>query len=368
MTWYHLPSSCHCSQEWEGLISGSDSPTPTPAPSVTSSETSMPLPFSSRELKTKPYLTRLSGLTLPPSMAGRGVAQWIRSLAASRAKISLTPGSVKASPATAPPSGQSTPDSSTKSDQLGFLLKTSHRWLREVLAGCFKTLPTSGTMRSGIPSARKKSARPNAATDSFSSPWPTPTVYGNHNRADTPARAGDGLSTKAKRMTGIQWPTPTATPYGYNQKTQDNYTEEPRPSLRSLASQWPTPMASKASSGPNDFGSKGDPTLSALALQWGTPTSRDHKDGAGAAHQIETNGLLGRQAPRWTLLSFPPLPTTSTDGHSCGPSCQVLNPLFVEWLQNLPWGWTDLSPLAPNVFAAWETASSRCKLLLLGLP
>jgi hypothetical protein len=190
--------------------------------------------------------------------------------------------------------------------------------------------------------------------------WPTPTATFQNKQSSPLHRRGEGLEITVRRMTGIQWPTPTAVQYGYNQKTQDGYSEAPRLSLESLAKKFPTPLASKANkTGARDLGSKGDESLNVVAANWGTPRASDWKDGACAAQNVPTAGYLSRQAPRWTSDQLsPPDPMTATDGHTCGPQCQVLNPQFVEWLQNWPAGWTKLSPIEPLDYASWEMASS----------
>jgi hypothetical protein len=64
---------------------------------------------------------------------------------------------------------------------------------------------------------------------------------------------------------------------------------------------------------------------------WMTPTTRDYKDGDGSA-EVETNGLLGRQAPR-----------TMMPGNESMSDSIRLNPMFVEWLMGWPAGWLDLT-------------------------
>lgn len=88
---------------------------------------------------------------------------------------------------------------------------------------------------------------------------------------------------------------------------------------------WQTPVSDDAvEREQGKFNSRGEPKLSAQAKLWPTPTSRDHKD-TGDCANVPVNGLLGR---------------------SVGPSKGngSLNPLWVEWLQGYPVGWTDLEP------------------------
>ncbi len=63
-------------------------------------------------------------------------------------------------------------------------------------------------------------------------------------------------------------------------------------------------------------------TLNRAVKMWPTPTGRDHKD-TGDCANVEDNGLLGRVV------------NPSKESGS-------LNPLWVEWLQGFPPGYTDL--------------------------
>lgn len=113
-----------------------------------------------------------------------------------------------------------------------------------------------------------------------------------------------------------------------------------RPSLETLAKQWPTPQAHDAmtpktpeqieavrnrSVRSTNGGKPGMSNLNEIVAQWATPTARDWKDAACASADVPTNGLLGRQAPR------------SMSGGGDG---MVLNPQFVEMLMGWPIGWT----------------------------
>lgn len=67
--------------------------------------------------------------------------------------------------------------------------------------------------------------------------------------------------------------------------------------------------------------------------------------------------LLPSQAESTTSPCSRPDPAPAPNGDESSPSAPTsrprLNPAFVEWLMNLPEGWTDFAPL--------ETASSRWK-------
>ena len=134
---------------------------------------------------------------------------------------------------------------------------------------------------------------------------------------------------------------------------------------------------------------------------WPTPTSRDHKDGACQDQDVPTNALLGRSAARWDCPSTHPAPPTPQPGdgsssggrgsrqqfptprgqdsyersnrktvqaahrgeaqmtltrHIRGPDGDPkrLNPLFVEWLQGMPIGWTSLAPIGSERWETWR--------------
>ena len=90
---------------------------------------------------------------------------------------------------------------------------------------------------------------------------------------------------------------------------------------------------------------------------WATPTARDWKDGADPSEAAPTNGLLGRQAPRWHSRPDPTTPTGGADG-SQPAAPLLLNPDFVEALMGLPSGWIS--------FACLATASSLLRPPSLG--
>lgn len=86
MSWLYVPAS-------EGLNLECASPSPTPAPSASWRGKPLQPRSWSRACKTAPWTKLLSGATLPPSMAARGVASWISSLRDTRASRSPSQGS-----------------------------------------------------------------------------------------------------------------------------------------------------------------------------------------------------------------------------------------------------------------------------------
>ena len=93
-------------------------------------------------------------------------------------------------------------------------------------------------------------------------------------------------------------------------------------------------------------------SLPVAAQGWATPTSRDHKDGADPSEKVDTNSLLGRQAPRATGPAF---------RQDSGP--RRLNPAFVEWLMGWPRGWTDFAPVATEWSHWWRLMRSELSRL-----
>ena len=120
--------------------------------------------------------------------------------------------------------------------------------------------------------------------------WPTPTVNGNHNRAEYPTAGGDGLETAVKR-----WPTPMAHDGARNRVTTTAEMQRETPHLWAVVQSqaeknWPTPGASRTGGA----------------------------DSHGQMPEAFRGGLLN---PRW-----------------------------VEWLMGIPIGWTGLGPLATESY------------------
>lgn len=92
MTWLHVPSTSLASVPVPEA-SNSDSMPPNPEPElyVTLSGKPTPRPVSWRGWKTRPWITRLFGTTLPPSTLQRGVDSWISSLRETRASQTASP-------------------------------------------------------------------------------------------------------------------------------------------------------------------------------------------------------------------------------------------------------------------------------------
>ena len=127
----------------------------------------------SRVWKKGGFIRRLSGMTLEPSTAARGVASWISSLQGIRASHSASPGGATAIAMRAI-SGRTLTESYAKRGQLSLFSRTSpgiSAWVYEPSQQTFKAWVT-GLRRASL--ERMKSARRTAG--SGSSLWPTPTV------------------------------------------------------------------------------------------------------------------------------------------------------------------------------------------------
>lgn len=344
----------------EASISDCTSPSQAIELFVMSSGMPTPQPLSWRGWKTKPWIKRLSGTTLPPSTANRGAASWISCMAAIHASPSASPEENSATK-TQDTSGLTSPVSSEKSNRRFASSKTSagiydwasnkrmmtfERWVIALRLACLQrkksALPIDANDCSswptavatdgekGGPNSNHGNGTPHLAAAAVRTQWYTPDVpNGGRVRPADMSETG-AMADGRKRQVGLEnqarfvWPTPMANP-------NTNRQTKPTPSqikgehglnlaMVAVQSSWPTPRtcAGKRSSGSN---------RTELVNSWATPMTRDWKDGAATSENVPTNSILGRQAPR-----------SMNDGSG---STLSLNPLFVEWLMGWPIGWTD---------------------------
>jgi len=204
--WLYVPS--HCLLGSEDSTSQSDWHE-SAASCVTWKGSAMRPASLLRAWQMKPWMKRLSGLTLPPSTASRGVAQWISSLPAHRASPTVSPGRERDSMTNgAGQSSRMSPESSRKSRPNWSFWKTSGSggqadffassensysdWVSE-------SLRRSRLLRETL--ARRISA-------SADSVWPTATAQDSCG-----SRAGPEYGTKTRNAGTTlirQWPTPNA--------------------------------------------------------------------------------------------------------------------------------------------------------------
>lgn len=188
--WLHVPSACSPSAlGLEDSTSGYASPSATgPALWATSSGTPSLRPSSWQGWKTRPWIQRLSGTTLPPSTADAGVERWISSWAGSLASPRASQES-DSGPRTSGGSGLPSPGSFATWDPASSSWKTCQVSL---LTGSWDTFsetwPRLGSMRSGVCTARQRSAP--AICESESSWWPTPDASASSGFNRSPSGGG----------------------------------------------------------------------------------------------------------------------------------------------------------------------------------
>ncbi len=409
--WIHVPSAyCPSSAEEEEAILPCASPCLTLELSASSRTTTGRSKSSSRASKTALSKTLLSGTMLSPSTANLGVERWIASLAVSLVWRSVPQASEKALMEKEATSGESTRDLFAKFDQGLFLSKTSQPSLFGESTAYSETWPTSGTMRNGLCSQRKKWELRSSVAASLSSPgtesnWLTPTTEdaGRTGSAEsmrkyleggqtsgarlrnqihnwpTPVANDDNKSPEAhlamkERMGGNRtaitslnvkvkaWPTPrVSSAHGPSQKEIDE--GNPKFRLETEVCLWPTPMASPSGNrttkrAPSTLEGHGR-HLSAEAIERmfpSTPSQASPSATPTVAGNYNRKGVsptsgdgLSTQA---TSRSFPQDPTTPTDGETSSPATPTsrpqLNPKFVGWLMGWPQGWVSLKSLGSS--------------------
>jgi len=165
-------------------------------------------------------------------------------------------------------------------------------------------------------------------SDTGCSLWATPQAH--DAGAGNPARAGRyGTKHGGRNLADeVLLPTPSAKSYGTNQGGAAGRVGKVRPSLEMIARRglWPTPNATDGSKAPKCFG-RGNLSLPSAAKMWPTPNVCGNYNRRGASEK-SGDGLATRVGGQ-------------------------LNPMWVEWLQGFPAGWTALEPSA--------TPSSRSK-------
>ena len=335
----------------------------------------MPPRSLQRAWKMKPWMPRLSGLTLKPSTQSRGVDAWISSLQDIRASHSPLPepSEQKKTRAT---SGLTYGKSSAPSNLECASSKTSHTiydW------GLNKSMMTYDQWVTGLRRVclqRKKSVRRINAND-FSS-WPTVRVSSANGPSNTEIRQGN--PKKRLENTAVMWPTVTATDSGVNKARspekmirkdgrnvlrtpslaetvmqpgdfpytkQDLQARKAGKDYRTARVQWPTPRAQEPGSTSATHGSG----LAETAKAWPTPMARDWKDSPGMNDR--PNGQIS--LPKMAFQSG----HQSQDSTSVGkPSPMRLNPLFTEWLMGWPIGWTDFEPVGMAWCHWWQRMHS----------
>lgn len=341
----------------------------------------MPPASLQRAWKMRPWMRRLSGLTLNPLMQQDGVDAWISSLQAIRASHSPLPERKKQKP-TQDISGHTSGTLSMLSAHGFVFSRTSPTTYVWASSKSMMTYPQWVTALRRVCLQRKKSAQRISASDcSF---WPTVTATdANVNKARPPEKMirkdgrnvlrtpslaetvmqPDGFpytkqdlarqkSGKNYRAAKIQWPTPRAQEPGSTSPTHGN-------GLAETARQWLTPRAAESGEKQetflkrmNDRTENAHSSLAAQAKAWPTPCARDWKDTAGMKPRVSQQISL----PFLAFRSGRPRPGIMNNGDM---SQMRLNPAFTEWLMGWPIGWTDFGSAETEWCHWWQLMRSR---------
>jgi len=343
-------------------------------------------PSLQRAWKMKPWMQRLSGLTLKPSIQIRGVNAWISSLLDIRVSHSPSP-EPNAQKKTRATSGHSYGKSSEPSNPGSAFLKTSPTIYDWGLSKSTMTYDQWVTALRRVCLQRKKSVRRIAANASSS--WPTVTATDasvssarspekmirkdGRNVLRTPSLAEtvmqpDGFpytkqdlqarkAGKDYRTARVQWPTPRAQEPGSTSVTHGS-------GLAETARHWLTPRATESGEKQesflkrmNDRTDKAHSSLTAQIKAWPTPMARDWKDSPGMKDR-ETGQI---SLPNMAFRSGHQDQESMSDGDM---SQMRLNPLFTEWLMGWPIGWTDFAPVETAWCHWWQHMHSELFTLL----
>lgn len=297
-----------------------------------------------RAWKMKPWMRRLSGLTLKPSIQIRGVAAWISSLQDILASHSPSP-EPNAQKKTRATSGHSYGKSFEPSNPEYVSSKTSHIIYDWGLNKSTMTYDQWVTALRRVCLQRKKSVR-RIAANAFSS-WPTVTAT---DASVSSARPPEKMIRKDGRNV-LRTPSLAETvmqPEGFPYTKQDLQARKAGKDYQTAKVQWPTPRAQEPGSTSASHGSG----LAETAKAWPTPMARDWKD---------SPGMKDRDTGQ---ISLPNMAFRS--GHqdqesvSNGDMSQMrLNPLFTEWLMGWPIGWTDFAPVETAWCHWWQRMHSE---------
>ena len=363
--WLVLPptTSSQSVQASEGLTSLSQSQSETLAQSVTSRGKPKPQQSWQRAWKTARYIKRLSGLTCPPSTVNLGVEQWIASLVATRASQTPSPDHVLGPMMTASSStnlfGSRTKcgltvsfaktSQGTRTDSSQPLSQLSKGWataLRQEYSQRAKWgLPTdeSGCSSWQTPAASEPGWKNIEVVDKDGNPPE------NWNQRFYDKKTGR-LVQKGLTQQSERWQTPKVASGGWEKQKDGSR----KLTLQGESENWPTIQARdwKGKSGRSLKGEETD--LPTKAETWPTPTVRDHKgsspdsiirnDGKSRMSQLDTKAEQGFHTSHQDQ--------TTQDGQKLSKNTPRLNPLFVQWMQGWPIGWTNYAQPVTG-FAQW---------------
>lgn len=330
MTWLYIPSTVLPSApEPEALNSESTSPNPDIELCVMSSGKPTPLPLSWRGWKMRPWIKHLSGTTLPPSTAARGVEKWISSLADTPVRAKAMQASAL-EPQTSDGCGKISPASSMNASPGASFSKTLARTFLVPSPSSPKVWKAwvSGLRRDCL--RRQKSAQ--AISVNASSSWPT--IRANEGNAGGYQVDRNGNRLPTLNGSAEAWATPKTLTGGANCKGPGT-SRKNGADLQQQIKDWPTPRACEGDKW--SAGKQKADSLQQVSRAWPTPNLVDAKGGKRLGR---SQAQLCHKIKDWEYPSKPPAPVTQ-DGPESSKSRRTLNPLFVEWLMSWPIGWTD---------------------------
>ena len=367
--WLYIPSSALPASECleSDCAPGLDTWASRLAPSVTLSGRLSPPASWRRAWPKAPWMTRLSGPTLPASTLTHGVEQWIASLAGSRAKTCPLQAAAQGwteSEAGCSSTSSELPkiavrDTSFWRTSQASLLPPPPLWTRPKAnsksaqpPASWESWPTAGGVRNGSLFQRPTWAPAMGGRDGFAGrgeTWLTPNVPNGGRSVSAELVASKGTTADGeKRTVGLEsqakyWATPTSSDNS-NRTTQiapshgvthglvlagqaaswsanSAATHSPNPAgatdvPTAKAMGWPTPRGTDGTKGgPNQAGSKGDLMLPSAAAQWPTPAARDSKGPNSEQHATvtgggqETHGSVSQLRGAYDAGLFAPGPT-----------------------------------------------------------
>ena len=327
--WIHLPSSVSTPAAAD-LTSDSSWPFQVLEQSVTWKETRRRSRSWWTTCRRASWMMRLCGQIPAPLTAGRGVEQWIGSLAGSRASHSQSQAPEKG-PTTNAGSGPILSDWFARYDPEDCFWKTSQASFMEELNTFSEGWPRSGTMRNGLLYERPMLAHPTAGSGSSS--WPT---VRSHEVGDYQYAAGDH-SKPIPTLSGAtrEWMTPKANEPGRTAITQGRPIEMAT-HLNTQASHWLTPKT------PTGGGTEGGRWKLEDQAEYGPQAPRTPMPGPQSSENDQTSHLP------WPTPRAGKLDKLESSRLAVTPIGKRLNPKFVEWLMGLPEDWLELTAFASS--------------------
>ena len=398
--WLYLPSSVSVPDTEESNLDYQ--PWETLSQSATLKATSRKPQFLQREFKKDSSLTALSGVTLKPSTANRGVELWISSLEAFRASPGPLPerNLERMTQDTSGPMSQELSGNSTT--QLSFW-KTSQESLSPTTTLSDQSYRQWVTPLRKDSLQRRKQAHHTGGKDFLSlvymeemlrHSWPTPTqrdykggspgtvVLKNNRLVRVSDSTGETFNLTLDTASTIwpNFPTPNTmdhmaprtqegmeklfTGHRKGRTAPSNLREYIQPEMHTPG--WRTPSANDNNGGVEDWSSERFQNLVAprvklnhQAANWATPAARDYKgfDSPGKQHPAKDPLLY---------LSIHPDPQTGKDGHTCSVKCRRLSPTFVSLVMGLPPNWSNsLEVTAMGSYRRWRLSLGATLLRLL---